>query len=82
MIRIHVVAGADTPSRVHWFSTIQIGPAVIHRPYAYVLAKQPPPFDGSETFGDGVIGVDVLGSQHLWISVGAGKLYLATQGGG
>jgi Aspartyl protease len=82
MIRIHVVAGDDTPSRVHWFSTIAIGPAVVQHPYAYVLSKQPPPFDGSETFGDGVIGLDVLGGQHLWISVGAGQLYLARQNGG
>jgi Aspartyl protease len=26
MIKIHVVAGDDTPSHVHWFNTIQIGP--------------------------------------------------------
>jgi len=82
MIKLHVIAGDDTPSHVHWFDTIQIGPAVSRHPYAYVLAKEPRPLGGDRNFGDGVIGLDFLGSQHLWISAGTGRLYLARNGGG
>lgn len=76
-IKLHVIAGDDAPSHVHWFDTIQIGPVVARHPYAYVLAKEPPPLDGDRTFGDGVIGVDFLGSQRLWLSIRTDRLYLA-----
>jgi Aspartyl protease len=82
MIKLHVIAGDDTPPNVHWFDTIQIGAAVSRHPYAYVLAKEPPPLGGDRNFGDGVIGLDFLGSQHLWISAETGRLYLARNDGG
>jgi predicted aspartyl protease len=82
MIKLHVIAGNDTPSHVHWFYSLQIGPAVSRHPYAYVLAKEPPPLGGERNFGDGVIGVDFLGSQRVWISVATGRLYLARKDGG
>jgi predicted aspartyl protease len=72
MIKLHVIAGDDTPSHVHWFDSLQIGPAVSRHPYAYVLAKEPHPLGGEQNFGDGVIGVDFLGSQRVWISVATG----------
>jgi predicted aspartyl protease len=81
MIKLHVIAGDDTPSHVHWFDSLQIGPAVSRHPYAYVLAKEPRPLGRDRNFGDGVIGLDFLGSQHLWISVGTERLYLARNGG-
>ena len=77
MIKIHVVAGDDTPSHVHWFNIIQIGPVAMQHPYAYVLASEPPPMGSDRKFGDGVIGLDFLGDQHIWISVSTGRLYLA-----
>ena len=82
MIKLHVIAGGDTPSHVHWFDTLQIGPAVSRHPYAYVLTKEPHPLGGDRNFGDGVIGLDFLGSQRVWISAGTGRLYLARNGGG
>ena len=82
MIKLHVIAGNDTPSHVHWFDTLQIGPAISRHPYAYVLAKEPSPLGGDRNFGDGVIGVDFLGSQRVWISAATGRLYLARNGGG
>ncbi|HME26154.1 MAG TPA: retroviral-like aspartic protease family protein [Acetobacteraceae bacterium] len=82
MIKLHVIAGDDTPSHVHWFDTIQIGPVVARHPYAYVLAEPPPPLGGDPNFGDGVIGLDLLGGQRIWISIGTGRLYLARNGGG
>jgi predicted aspartyl protease len=82
MIKLHVIAGDDTPSHVHWFDGMQIGPVVVRHPYAYVLAKEPRPLDGDRSFGDGVIGLDFLGSQRIWLSIGTGRLYLARNGGG
>ncbi len=82
MIKLHVIAGDDTPSHVHWFDSLQIGPAISRHPYAYVLAKTPSPLGGERNFGEGVIGVDFLGTQRIWISVGTGRLYLAGNGGG
>lgn len=77
VINLHVIAGDDTPSHVHWFETAQIGPVVVQHPYAYVLGKEPPALDGSGNFGDGVIGLDILGSQRLWVSISTGRLYVA-----
>jgi predicted aspartyl protease len=82
MITLHVIAGDDTPSHVHWFDSLQIDPAVSRHPYAYVLAKQPHSLGGDRSFGDGVIGLDFLGSQRVWISAATGRLYLARNGGG
>jgi len=79
-INLHVVAGNDTPTRVHWFDTIQIGTMVSLHGYAYVLGMEPPRL-GNRDFGDGVIGVDVLGSHRVWVSIATGRLYLS-QGGG
>jgi predicted aspartyl protease len=80
MIKLHVIAGDDTPSHVHWFDTIQIGPVTMRHPYAYVLASDPP-MGGDREFGDGVIGLDFLGDQHLWISATMSRLWLARNGG-
>jgi predicted aspartyl protease len=64
MIKLHVIAGDDTPSHVHWFDTLQIGSVTAHHPYAYVLTKDPPAFDGG---------------QRIWLSISTGRLYLAGQ---
>ena len=53
----------------------------MQHPYAYVLASEPSPMGSDRKFGDGVIGLDFWGGQHIWISVRTGRLYLARDRG-
>ena len=82
MIKLHVIAGDDTPSHVHWFEASRSVPRCQDTLMPMCWQRRRSPLGGERNFGEGVIGVDFLGTQRIWISVGTGRLYLAGNGGG
>jgi predicted aspartyl protease len=77
VIKLHVIAGEDTPARVHRFKTLQIGPVTAHNVSILVLAKDPPALGGGRQFEDTVIGQDLLRNRRVWFSIRTGRLYLS-----
>jgi len=76
-LQLAVAAGEATPARVHRFRTLRIGPATIHDVALVVLTKEPPTLGGGRNFGDGVIGMDFVGTRRVWFSFGTDRLFVS-----
>jgi predicted aspartyl protease len=65
---LHGVGGGNSPTHIHRFQTVQIGPVVIRNVPLLVLTVDPPVLPNGNPMDENLIGEDFLGNRRMWFS--------------